>query len=201
MEAVAYIAGESHSDTPKCVCPVIGAAARRINDWMTQAERDEFLAPILFDFAGTVGTREDKVRRGYIAADFAVRVFAPMRMRARKHVKLAELMEAIPPITDKASAISARGKANEVRSAAATAAAHAAAAHAAAAAYAAYAAAYAADAAAAAAADAAYAAADAAARRRVCEAATQMLRDMIAVKHDDPCEWARSPESLPCLVS
>lgn len=200
MECEAYIAGEAHSDAPKCVCPTIAALARGINDRMTQEERDELLAPMLGQFAGTAGTEEHLRTRRYISADYAVRVFLPIAMRARKREDLARLAESCDKIVDKRTALEAHQAASKIRAAthayAAAAAAYAAADAAADAA--AYAAAYAAAAAAADAADAADAARKA--RREVMVKAVQMLNDMIAVYSEAPKEWARSPESLPCLV-
>jgi hypothetical protein len=59
LEAASYIAGEPHSDHPDCVCPVIAAFGRSINDlapFNSDAERTEFLlayAPRM------IGTRRD----------------------------------------------------------------------------------------------------------------------------------------------
>jgi hypothetical protein len=207
MECEAFIAGEAHSDRPDCVSPSLGNAARSINDWMTQKERDEWLAPMLGQFAGTRGTAEHERKRAYIAADYAVRVFAPMALRAHKREDLALRMESCAKIVDKRTAVEANRLAKEVRAAAAAAYADADAA--AAAAYAAAAAAaYAADA------DAAYAtakltlaaaayAADArkASRRIICGQLVKMLREMIDVYTAAPKEWARDPATLPCLAS
>jgi len=45
MEMVAWLAGEAHSDEPRCACPVLGALVRASNDAMTDAQRDRFLRP------------------------------------------------------------------------------------------------------------------------------------------------------------
>jgi hypothetical protein len=152
MEAVAWLAGEPHSDAPACACPVITRAVQSLNDRIADDKtRTEILSPLLPRIVGTRASRDVMVRRGFVAADMAVRVFAPMALEARGRLDLAATLRACAPIVDIASARSAR----------AAAVAAAAAADAAAAAYAAAAAA-AADAAAADAADAADAAADAA---------------------------------------
>jgi hypothetical protein len=172
MEAVTLLVGEPWGDHPKCVCPVIAAFCRRLNDawWPSDKERTAMLLPLAARYGadgecapgpvvGTRSTREVERRRMFMCADFAVRVAAPIALRARKRPDLAEKLEALGEIVDKASAEKAR---------AAAAAAYAAAADAAddaddAAAYAAYSAAYsAADSADSADADSADAAADSA---------------------------------------
>ncbi len=179
MEAVAWLAGEPHSDAPACACPVIARAVIRLNDRISdKAMRTELLRPLLPKIVGTRASREVMIKRGYIAADMAVRVFAPMALEKRGRLDLAEKLRGLTEVTDQASARAARDVAWEVRKLAAAAAA--------AAAYATYAAAtYAA--AAADAADAAAAAADAAdgyayARRPVYEQAVKMIERMIDVK-------------------
>ena len=211
-EAAAWLAGEKHSDAPDCVCPVIRAATMRLNDRIKDdALRTELLRPLLVKAIGTRSTREVMIKRGFIAADFACRVFLPMRLEARGKKADAEECRAAFPITDRSSAITARDRIRAKYAAADAAAAAAYAADAAAAAaYAAYAdaaAAYAyADAAAAdaaadadasaasaaaayTAADAAYTAADAAAdaadaadaRKSVYVEGVRMIEVMIAV--------------------
>jgi hypothetical protein len=180
MEAVAWLAGEPHSDRPVCACPVVGAFARRLNDTLDKADRQrlrEFIPALVKSKA----TREVEIRRGFVAADHAVRVIAPLAMEVIKRPDLAKMLRDCSPIVDKATAIAARDVATKVRGAAAAyAAADAAAADAAdAAAYAA------ADAAASAAADAAAADADADAaargvlKEKIKEARFQLLRALL----------------------
>ena len=48
MEAVAWLAGEPHSDAPACTSPVIASFLRRWNDILpTDAERNRLLRPLL----------------------------------------------------------------------------------------------------------------------------------------------------------
>ncbi len=183
MEAVAWLAGEPHSDHPQCVCDVIGAAMRKANDRMPPDVRNELLRPLLTKIIGTRGTLKIRKARAFIAADFAVRVFAPMALEAHGRTENAAKLRAAAPIVDKATAEAGRQLADAADAAYAADAADAAyAADAAAAAYA-----YAADAAAAAYAYAAYAAADAAAyaayaaRRPIWLEFVKMIEAMIAV--------------------
>jgi hypothetical protein len=204
MEAVAWLANEPHSDAPSCTCRVIASFVRRLNDRISDDEtRTRLLRPLIRTLIGTVGDRRVMIKRGYIAADFAVRVAAPIALESRGRTVDADTLRALDPIIDRETALKARAAAAYAADAdaaayAAYAAAAAAAAGAAAgaAAYAAYAAYAADDAAYAAAADAAayaayaaYAAAaayaadaDAAARVKVYELAVDCITRMIEVR-------------------
>lgn len=77
LEAVAWWADEPHSDSPQCVCPVLGAFGRVWNDGMrSDAERDQ-LKPYVPVLVGTRGTGEDAARRAWLALDWSVRVSTP----------------------------------------------------------------------------------------------------------------------------
>jgi hypothetical protein len=197
MEAVAWLAGEQHTDHPACACPVIATFARRLNDTVDDADRQR-LREFIPQLVGSKATREVEIRRGFVAADYVVRVITPLALEACGRPDLAKRLLDCAPIIDKATAIAARDVSHEVRRAAAAvdvanyAYAAAAAAYADAAAYAAYAdAAAATDAVAAVA--AAYAtdaaAADAAAYARagvlkenIKEARFQLLRVLLEVR-------------------
>jgi hypothetical protein len=205
MEFAAWVAGEPHSDHPKCVSPVIGAFMRRLNDRLSD-ERRQVLVPYAIAVIGTNTGRADDVTRAYLCADWACRTVAPWWMeRAGLH---ATALRALPEVVDRATALAARARcrtahadaaadaaayadayayayaaadaAADADAAAAAAAAADAAADAAAYAYAYAAAAAAADAAAAAAA-AAYAAAAADAAAALMPSALALVDRMIAV--------------------
>jgi hypothetical protein len=195
MEIVSWLAGEKHSDSPRCTCPVIASLVRGLNDRMGAGKagdklRDEILKPLLPKLLGTRGSRQLMVRRAYLAANAAVHEYAPAALEARKRPDLAKRLREAPEIVDRESALKARDIAREVRAAYAAAAASAAyAAAAASAAYAAaasaaYAADAASDAAADAASDAAYAAAGAA-RRSGYEAAAKLIERMCELKDEE----------------
>lgn len=59
MEWVAYLAGESHSDGPSCVSPVLQMFCIELNDRMDDEDRQR-LRPFL---ARTIGTRGDRFDR------------------------------------------------------------------------------------------------------------------------------------------
>lgn len=100
MEAVAYIKGEPHSDHPACACPVVTAFALRTNDWMNYEER-QLLKPFILRIAGSKAAPEIERQRAYMAADYAVRVFVPLALRAAELDEEAVKLESLKPIVDK----------------------------------------------------------------------------------------------------
>lgn len=77
LEAVAYVAGERHTDQPACVDPALSAFGRSWNDGMrTDAEREQ-LKPYVLALVGTAGTPDDASRRAWLALDWSVRVSTP----------------------------------------------------------------------------------------------------------------------------
>lgn len=67
MEAVAYIAGESWSDHPKCACPVIATFMRSWNDALPDDQRNALLLPVVPRLVGTKGSK------ALAAARYAIR--------------------------------------------------------------------------------------------------------------------------------
>ena len=156
MEAVAYLAGEQHSDEPKCACPVITRLAIWVNDSCSDELRQELLAALPWRIVGTKSTPEIEQQRAYMAADWAVRFVAPLLLDRAGLNEEADKLRALGAVDSKGAARAAADAAADAADAAADAAYAARAA--ADAAYAARAAADAADAARAAADAAAYAA-------------------------------------------
>jgi hypothetical protein len=78
MEAASYVAAEPWSDSPPCVCPVIGSFMRAWNDGLpSDAERDRLLKPLISSIIDTKSTSEVEERRSYLALDWLVRVYTP----------------------------------------------------------------------------------------------------------------------------
>jgi hypothetical protein len=77
MEAVAWIAGEPHSDSPQCASPAIAAFMRSWNDSLPDGDRDRLLKPYLAKLIGSRGTAAAEERRGWLAMDWLIRTFAP----------------------------------------------------------------------------------------------------------------------------
>ena len=83
MEAVAYMAGESWSDTPACASPVVALFCRTWNDTdepYGQAIRDRLRGyiPRLVDSRGTAQQEE---RRSWLALDWLIRVHTATWLR------------------------------------------------------------------------------------------------------------------------
>ena len=78
MEAVAYVAGEPHSDRPKCASPVLSAFCRSWNDGLpSDAERNKWLAEFVWRLPGTVASAEIELRRSEMCIDWLVREYLP----------------------------------------------------------------------------------------------------------------------------
>jgi hypothetical protein len=101
MEAVSYIAGEEWSDTPECVCPVIGAFLRSWNDGLpNDEERDRLLRPLVGKLIGTRSTVSVERRRAVMSADWYIRVQTPAWLHLAGLSSHAALLESFPEITD-----------------------------------------------------------------------------------------------------
>ena len=99
LEAVAYIAGEPHSDHPDCVCPVLAAFGRAWNDALDDEARNRILKPFLPRLVGTRSTPEVQDRRAFMAADWAVRTFTPAWLRKAGLHEDAAALEALPELS------------------------------------------------------------------------------------------------------
>ena len=164
MEAVAFVAGEKWSDKPDCACPVLASFARIMNDFITDdALRTRLLLPLVSVLVGSKSTQEVEQKRAALLARWAVRVIAPIALRAAKLDTEADKLAALPEDVDLPVANAA---ANAPYAAA----------------YAANAAAYAANAAANAAAYAAANAANAAANAKVWVLSADILRKAAEIK-------------------
>jgi hypothetical protein len=78
MEAVSYVAGEEWSDTPACVCPVIGVFLRSWNDSLQNDEdRTRLLRPLIAKVVGTKATPEVELARVMLCVDWSCREWLP----------------------------------------------------------------------------------------------------------------------------
>jgi hypothetical protein len=114
MEAVAYVAGEPHSDHPRCACPVLTRHGIRLNDRFSDEER-QLLAPLIPRLVGTRADRATQLRRVHLLVDASIREITPMAYEAVGWGVLAAKLRAIGPIVDEASARAARVIVIEVR--------------------------------------------------------------------------------------
>ena len=102
-EAVAWWAGEPHSDHPACADTTLGAFARVWNDGMRSQQERNMLLPFVPALAVTAGTAADADRRGWMACDWLVRVHTPMWLDLAGLDGHATALRALDPITDDAS--------------------------------------------------------------------------------------------------
>lgn len=110
MEAVAWLAGEEHTDAPQCACPVIAAVVRTFNDALpTDDERTRLIRPLLTKIVGTrkEGTPAERasvlLKRMYMVYDWYMRVRAPAFLRLAGLEKEAASLQACLPVVDDAS--------------------------------------------------------------------------------------------------
>lgn len=79
MEMVARLAGERHSDHPRCTCPVLTGFTIRLNDAMPDLWRRRLKVYLPF----LIGTRDGReAERAELLAWRAVRVFVPIALQA-----------------------------------------------------------------------------------------------------------------------
>jgi hypothetical protein len=102
MEAVAFVAGEPHTDRPSCVSPVLGAYGRALNDALPHELRQE-LKVFIPALPGTVGDGHDE-RRAYLALDWLIRVHTPMCLEAAGLPREAQSLRSLARIKDADSA-------------------------------------------------------------------------------------------------
>jgi hypothetical protein len=103
LEAASYLAGESFSDAPQCVSPVLGAFGRRVNDAMPDDATRALLLSLLPRLLNTAGDGKDK-RRAFMCADFAARVATPPALDAAGLTEQAAKLRALPEVVDRATA-------------------------------------------------------------------------------------------------
>ncbi|MFF0250640.1 hypothetical protein [Streptosporangium sandarakinum] len=73
LEAAAWIAGEPHSDEPRCVSPVLTTYGRQLNDALPDDKR-QLLRPLIPLMIGTAGDGRDEAR-SYLALDWLIRTY------------------------------------------------------------------------------------------------------------------------------
>ena len=80
MEWVSYLAGEPHSDQPRCVSPVMRAFCIALNDGLEESPRQR-LRPYLARTIGTAGDGIDATR-AWLALDWLIRTHTPTWLAA-----------------------------------------------------------------------------------------------------------------------
>jgi hypothetical protein len=108
MELVAWLAGEPHSDEPRCACPVAAAVVRASNDTLDDQDRERLLrplVPLLVDSRATVAVER---RRGFLVLDCLLRELLPQWLRQRQAGSAANELAALPPLADRAGLLAAQ---------------------------------------------------------------------------------------------
>ena len=101
LEAVAWFAGEPHTDSPACVDPFLAEYGRSLNDRLPDEER-QLLKPFIARMAGTAGDGLGQARLN-LAVDWNARVGMPRLLDAAGLHEHAEGLRALPPVVDRAS--------------------------------------------------------------------------------------------------
>lgn len=116
MEYVAYVAGEPHSDTPKCVSPVLTRFVIALNDSLDDETRQR-LRPYLVRQIGTAGDGQDEAR-SYMALDWLIRVYTPAFLDAAGLTEEAAKLRGRDAIESIEQARAARPEVDAIRAAA-----------------------------------------------------------------------------------
>jgi hypothetical protein len=116
MEWVSHLAGEPHSDQPRCVSPVLRALCVALNDGLEYNRRQQ-LRPYL---TRTIGTAEDglDVERAWLALDWLLREYLPTWLTQARLEPEAIRLAGLDPVLDERSLRRALSAVNTARSAA-----------------------------------------------------------------------------------
>lgn len=76
MEAVAFIAGEEHTDNPKCACPVLTEKAIEFNDSVNDKERQRAIPAIPFLVGSATGSKKLMFKRARLAMQLVLQYAA-----------------------------------------------------------------------------------------------------------------------------
>jgi len=99
MEMVAWLAGESHSDEPRCACPVIAAFVRAFNDALpSDSARGRYLRPWVPRMVNSRSGQAHEQARGWLGVDAVARALVPMALAHVSRRGEAELMQALPVV-------------------------------------------------------------------------------------------------------
>ena len=98
MEWVSHLAGEPHSDEPRCVSPVLRAYCTSLNDSLDDGPR-QLLRPYL---ARTIGTADDGLdeARSWMALDWLIRTYVPTWLAAAGLTGSTHQLADLAPVMD-----------------------------------------------------------------------------------------------------
>jgi hypothetical protein len=116
MEAVAWVAGEPHTDQPVCACPVISAFLRSWNDAIPDDDtRTRLLKPLVPKLVDTKASKAVERRRADLALDWMVRVQTPAWLELAKLPAEAAALRALAPLLDRSAVVAAGAALNTAR--------------------------------------------------------------------------------------
>ena len=98
MEAVAWAAGEDHSDMPACVSPVLRSFGISLNDRLGAEDRQKLKA-FIPELIGTAGDGLDEKRK-YIAINWLIRIHTPNMLERAGLPDDAESLRSLAVIVD-----------------------------------------------------------------------------------------------------
>ena len=101
LEAVAWFAGQEHTDYPPCVSPVLAAFGRTWNDALDDTTR-QTLRPFIPLLPGTADDGLD-LARSYLALDWLVRTYTPAFLDAAGLTGRAAGLRGLAPLTSTGS--------------------------------------------------------------------------------------------------
>ncbi len=113
MEWVSYLAGESHSDDPDCVSPVLRALCTTLNDSLEDTPRQR-LRPYLSRTIGTAGDGLDG-RRSWLAMDWLIRTYVPAWLTAAQLPEAAARIRTLAEVMNPRSLRKALGALEQAR--------------------------------------------------------------------------------------
>ena len=101
LEACAREAGEPHSDHPECVCFVLSAFLRKVNDvgFFDNATRTRVLSPLISSLVSSRASEEVEKTRAYLLANSTLSEMLPLALKAYRMDDIAEVLEALPLLT------------------------------------------------------------------------------------------------------
>jgi hypothetical protein len=100
MEAAAWLAGETHTDHPACVSPIIAAFVRRWNDDLDDDARNRLIKPLVPKILNTAGDAKLETRREWMIRDWQIRVYTPAMLRLAKIDVEAKSLAELPEVVD-----------------------------------------------------------------------------------------------------
>ncbi len=107
MEAVAWIVDGPHTDAPECVCLIIGAYVRRLNDIMPDDRRQK-LKLVLPSLVNSAGSKALELKRAFKITDVSIRTWFPIYFERIDRMDIANGLRNLAPIVDSESARAAR---------------------------------------------------------------------------------------------